>query len=289
MSDPSTETVVHKAETPAGIPGRQRALPWIVRVVLLAFSLMMMRAGGVPLWVSIPAVLVVVVVGALVVATRERGPPQPAWRDVAVDDPALSPEVRAELARAAGELQALGLEVVGVARATLPGGAPFGCVIAADDPRTGVRAAVRVAEADERRPVRRSGVGFTTWLEDGRLTTLWDEFPVAPPGTGTLLLPTTRSVAALYRVHLDRHARAGTTAGPPDPAATVAERALASDARMMEWYRAHGWVRPHVDGSPRFTTRAAMHMVLTYLPPGRWLVYLRNRIAERALLARAGA
>jgi hypothetical protein len=35
-------------------------------------------------------------------------------------------------------------------------------VIAADDPRTGVRAAVRVAEADERRPIRRSGVGFTT-------------------------------------------------------------------------------------------------------------------------------
>jgi hypothetical protein len=111
---------------------------------------------------------------------------------------------------------------------------------------------------------------------------------VAPRGTGTILLPTTRSAGMLYRVHLYRHARAErTVAGLPTD--TVAERALGSDARMMEWYQAHGWLRPHADGSPRFTTKAAMHLVLTYLPPGRWLVYLRNRITERALLARAGA
>lgn len=227
-----------------------------------------------------------VVMGALIVATRESGPPQVAWRDVAGDG-ALPGDARGAGTRGR-RVPGAGPGAGGVARATLPDGAPFGCVIAADDPRTGVRAAVRVAEADERRPVRRSGVGFTTWLEDGRLTTLWDEFPVAPRGNGTILLPTSRSAATLYRVHLYRHARAErTVAGPLTH--TVAERALGSDTRMIEWYRAHGWLRPHADGSPRFTTRAAMHMVLTYLPPGRWLVYLRNRIAERALLARAGA
>jgi hypothetical protein len=289
MSESSTETVARTAETPVAVARRKRGLPWATLTVLAVFALMGLRGWGIPLWVSIPAALGLAFLGAVVVGLRNRGPLQLAWHDVAMDDPALSPEARAELARAAGDFQALGLELVGAARATLPDGAPFGCMIAADDPRTGIRAVAKTAEADKGRPVRLSGLGFATWLEDGRLVTLWDEWPVAPPVTGTVLLPTTRSVARLYRAHLYRRAHAGTTVVGPDPAATAAERSLASDAWMMEWYRAHGWVRPHTDGSPRFTTSAALIMVLTFLPPGRWLVYLGNRITERALLARAGA
>jgi hypothetical protein len=290
MSDSPAETVARTAETSVIVAPRKRWVPWATLTVLAVFALLGLRGGwGIPLWVSIPAVLVLAFLGAVIAGLRKRGPLQMVWHDVAMDDPALSPEMRAVLARAADDFKALGLELVGGARAALPGGAPFGCMVAADDPRTGIRAVARTAEADKGRPVRLSGLGFATWLEDGRLVTLWEEWPVAPREAGTAILPTTRSAATLYRVHLVRHARAGITAGGPAPAATAAERALAHDARWMEWFRARGWVRPHTDGSPRFTTRAAVVMVLTFLPPGRWLVYLRNRIAERRLLRAAMA
>jgi hypothetical protein len=290
MSDPSTETVAHRAETPVAVAAdKKRFVPWATLTMLFAFALLALRGSGVPLWVSVPAVLVLAFLCALVVGMRRRGPLRCGWLDVAEDDPALPADVRAELARAAADFRALGLEPAGMARSNLPGGLPAVWIVAADDPRTGIRASARVVREREGRPARLGMVGFATGLKDGFLTTFWGEVPVAPSGDGVALLPTTRSAPRLYRVHLYRHAGAGTRVDGLVPAGTVAERALRNDERHEEWLRAHDWVRPRADGSPRFSTWAAVHMVLRFLPPGRWLLFFRHWIAERVLLARAGA